>query len=125
VAKIVVGVDASPGALRALAWAADEARMRLASLQVVHAYQAQALAAPLYFPSQEALPGGALVELSADADLLVVGSRGRGGFTSLLLGSVSHAAVLHAPCPVVVIPPGAEDRKPVASPRMARSEARP
>ena len=78
-AKIVVGVDASPGALRALAWAADEARMRLASLQVVHAYQAQALAAPLYFPSQEALPGGAVAELSADADLLVVGSRGRAG----------------------------------------------
>ena len=33
-AKIVVGVDASPGALRALAWAADEARLRLASLQL-------------------------------------------------------------------------------------------
>jgi nucleotide-binding universal stress UspA family protein len=174
VAKIVVGVDASPGALRALTWAADEARLRLATLQVVHAYHAQALAAPLYFPSQEGLPssvvaaGGrppdeelaesfeqqaqfheavrrqaedllerllgevgeavegidvrrtvvedrnsaqALVELSADADLLVVGSRGRGGFSSLLLGSVSHAAVLHALCPVVVIPSSAEDRK--------------
>ena len=58
-ARIVVGVDASPGALRALAWAADEARLRLASLQVVHAYHAQALAAPLYFPSMEALPGRA------------------------------------------------------------------
>jgi nucleotide-binding universal stress UspA family protein len=181
VAKIVVGVDASPGAVRALAWAADEARLRLASLQVVHAYQEQALAAPLYFPSQEALPGWgvegdeappegemsevlaeqtqfreavhrqaeellegllrevgetvegidvqrsvvgdrnpaqALVELSADADMLVVGSRGRGGFTSLLLGSVSHAAVLHALCPVVVIPSGAEDRKAAASARV-------
>ena len=177
-AKIVVGVDASPGALRALTWAADEARLRLATLQVVHAYHAQALAAPLYFPSQEGLPGRAvatggrppaeepaasfeqqaqfheavrrqaedllerlldevgeavegidvqrtvvedrnpaqaLVELSADADLLVVGSRGRGGFSSLLLGSVSHAAVLHALGPVVVIPSSAEDRK-TASP---------
>ena len=180
-AKIVVGVDASPGALRALAWAADEARLRLATLQVVHAYHAQALAAPLYFPSQEGLPGRAvaagerppeeemaealeqraefqdavhrqaedlleglldelgetvegvdvqrsvvedrnpaeaLVELSADADMLVVGSRGRGGFTSLLLGSVSHAAVLHALCPVVVIPSGAEDRKAAAPARV-------
>jgi nucleotide-binding universal stress UspA family protein len=41
VAEIVVGVDASPGALRALAWAADEARLRLASLEVVHADHAR------------------------------------------------------------------------------------
>jgi nucleotide-binding universal stress UspA family protein len=176
-ARIVVGVDASPGALRALTWAADEARLRLATLEVVHAYHAHALAAPLYFPSQTALPGQAaaagprpteeelartaelqaefqqvvrgqadellerlldeaaeavkgvdvrptvvedrnpaeaLVELSHDADLLVVGARGRGGFTSLLLGSVSHAVVHHARCPVVVIPAGAGDRKPAA-----------
>jgi nucleotide-binding universal stress UspA family protein len=188
VAKIVVGVDASPGALRALAWAADEARLRLATLQVVHAYHGQALAAPLYFPSQEGLPGWAvaaggrppeeevvesleqrtefqetvhrqaedllegllhelgeavegvdvqrtvvedrnpaeaLVELSAHADMLVVGSRGRGGFTSLLLGSVSHAAVLHARCPVVVIPPGAEERKAAAPDRVAGAEVGP
>jgi nucleotide-binding universal stress UspA family protein len=173
-AKIVVGVDASPGALLALTWAANEARQRLATLEVVHAYHGQALAAPLYFPSTEALPtqategqrppeqelaetaeerakfqaavrrqaedlldgllrelretvegidvrrtvvedrhpAEALVELSEDADLLVVGSRGRGGFSTLLLGSVSHAVVLHARCPVVVIPSGIADRKP-------------
>ena len=178
-AKIVVGVDASPGALLALSWAADEARLRLATLEVVHAYHAQALAAPLYFPSTEAVPGQAtggqrppdeaqaetaeeraqfqaavrrqaedlldglllgelresledvdvqrtvledrhpaeaLVELSDDADLLVVGSRGRGGFSSLLLGSVSHAVVLHARCPVVVIPSRTAERKALVPP---------
>jgi nucleotide-binding universal stress UspA family protein len=62
VARIVVGVDASPGALRALSWAADEARLRAANLEVVHAYHAQALSAPLYFPSREALPGRAVAE---------------------------------------------------------------
>jgi len=166
VGRIVVGVDASPYAKRALAWAAAEARLRQAVLQVVHAYHAKNLAAPVYFGSQhtrdagvaatgapsppeltasvqrreafeEAVrsqadellenllgelgetvsgvevqptvvedrhPAEALVQLSVDADLLVVGSRGRGGFSELLLGSVSHAAVLHAVCPVVVVP---------------------
>jgi nucleotide-binding universal stress UspA family protein len=46
VGRIVVGVDASPGAKQALAWAAEEARLRRAVLQVVHAYQAKHLAAP-------------------------------------------------------------------------------
>lgn len=171
--RIVVGVDASPGARTALAWAAEEARLRRAVLQVVHAYHSRDLAAPFHFPSQEALPGTtvaaggepsrlemsatledraefeqafrsraeelleglvggleeavggvevrrtvvedrrpaeALVELSADADLLVVGTRGRGGFSELLLGSVSHAAVLHATCPVVVVPSDRDER---------------
>ncbi len=178
-ARVVVGVDASPGARRALAWAAAEARLRRAVLEVVHAYQARHLAAPFYFPSQHAVaptedvvrepaqlemaasmqdraefeevfrsraervldtllgevdeavgdlevrrtvvedrhPAEALVSLSADADLLVVGSRGLGGFTEMLLGSVSHAAVLHAVCPVVVVPSHGEERAPGRLPR--------
>jgi nucleotide-binding universal stress UspA family protein len=171
VGRIVVGVDASPNARRALVWAAAEARLRQAVLQVVHAYHSRNLAAPIYFGSQhtydasvgaaglpepelttsvrsreafeaavrgqadeliEALlgelgetlsgvevrqtvvedrhPAEALVQLSVDADLLVVGSRGHGGFSELLLGSVSHAAVLHAVCPVVVVPAARDER---------------
>lgn len=45
-----------------------------------------------------------LLRLAAHTQLLVVGARGRGGFTGLLLGSVSQQCILHAPCPVVVVP---------------------
>lgn len=50
-------------------------------------------------------PARALIDQGSFADLLVVGSRGRGGFRGLVLGSVSQRCVLHARCPVTVVRP--------------------
>jgi nucleotide-binding universal stress UspA family protein len=48
------------------------------------------------------------LDATHDANLLVIGSRGHGGFAGLLLGSASHHVVHRATCPVVVVPTGRE-----------------
>jgi nucleotide-binding universal stress UspA family protein len=139
VERIVVGVDGSENARRALQWAANEARIRHARLEVVHAWHvpytgvypaATALFEPgpfeeaakatiedaiagedlsgLAHPVERVISQGgaavAILDAAKGADLVVVGTRGRGGFAGLLLGSVSHQVVHHAECPVVVVP---------------------
>lgn len=71
------------------------------------------------------LPGPAaraLLEQAKDAELLVVGHRGRGGFRSAVLGSVGMHCVLHATCPVTVVRPPQE---PADAPRVEGAEPAP
>lgn len=129
---VLVGIDGSARGRRALTWALEEARMRGMRCVLLHAVDfglAGASAAldqlceagqaildrELAFARQSGVEvegrvetdsaGHALIEASRDADLLVVGNRGRGGFTGMLLGSVSTACVHHAHCPVLVVRP--------------------
>lgn len=137
--RIVVGVDGSAGSGHALGWALEEARLRGAAVDVVHAWHvpyvggAEMVAAMIDPVEMErgarqtveqmlstvkgldegitvnpilrqGSAGSVLVKEAEGADLLVVGSRGHGGFTGLLLGSVSQQVVHHAPCPVVIVP---------------------
>ena len=130
--RIVVGVDGSDASTRALEWAADEAMRAGATLEVHTAYgPGGVLTTPATTEramrrlvdqsvglvrqvtpevdvvgiTHEESPVNALIEASRGADLLVVGSRGRGGFTGLLLGSVSQQCAVHAHCPVVIVRP--------------------
>jgi len=140
--RIVVGIDGSETARRALRWAIEEARVRGASLEVVHSWHVpyvggypyagapfdqapfettarQTLDAAvdgedtsgLTEPAQRLLVMGsaaqAILESAKGADLIVMGSRGLGGFKGLLLGSASHQVAQHATCPVVIVPPEA------------------
>lgn len=139
--RIVVGVDGSEHSARAVRWAVEEARLRGAKLEIVHATPNPGTpAGPVVVPPPPAgelraagldvieesvsevdttpvavertadsgTPAGRLCRAARGADLLVVGSRGSGGFRGLRLGSVAQQVLSHAPCPVAVIVP--EDR---------------
>ena len=54
-------------------------------------------------------PVGELVNASKEADLIVLGSRGAGGFTRLMLGSTADQVARHAHCPVTIVPPEHRD----------------
>ena len=56
-------------------------------------------------------PAAALVNASRQARLLVIGSRGLGGFRGMLMGSVSSAAAHHSHCPIVIVPPPEHGRQ--------------
>lgn len=71
---------------------------------IVDAVDASGLAVPISKMVVEASPAQALLDRSEDADLLIVGSRGHGGFVGLLLGSVGNQVAAHATCPVVIVP---------------------
>lgn len=118
---IVVAVDGSEHADRALRWAAEQARLegrRLAVVAVGH--DAEDLRDTALVTAREGLapdevvgwaqtgdPRQVLIDVSEHAHLLVLGSRGRGTVRSMVLGSVSAAVSRHAACPVVVCrPPG-------------------
>lgn len=138
---IVVGVDGSPGADAALAFALQDAQRRGVNVRTVYSWHIPTLAlapapfgtvipapADLQEAATEALgailsgvsaPEGVeiipvvregpaasvLLDEAREAALLVVGSRGHGGFKGLLLGSVSQQCVSHSPVPVVVVQP--------------------
>jgi nucleotide-binding universal stress UspA family protein len=129
---IVVGVDGSRHSLEALTWAAEETKLRNATLRIVHGWSFHDLTVAVETSSdiniEEAarsvvdqaraavdravhveteisndMPAELLIRQSKGADLLVVGSRGNGGFKGLLVGSVSDQCLHHARCPVVVV----------------------
>jgi nucleotide-binding universal stress UspA family protein len=128
--RIVLGVDGSGGSQIAAAWCANLAKSEGAEVVAVHAVPypvpanerqeiedalARQWCAPLVDLGVdtrtlviEAQPAGALLTIAddCDADLVVVGRRGTGGFEELLLGSVPSQLALYANRPVLIIPEG-------------------
>ena len=132
--KIVVGVDGSESSRSAVRWAARQAKVTDASLEVVIAWEVppdygfdvssphdlkvgaesilQETVADVLGddpdvdvkPSVvEGHPVPVLLNAAKGASLLVVGSRGHGAFTGILLGSMSNHCVTHPTCPVTVV----------------------
>jgi nucleotide-binding universal stress UspA family protein len=131
---VAVAFDGSEGSLRALRWAAEEARVRGARLRVVRAWSYMDQPGTTFDPNYSDddarreiddaiaalgdaaagveiepvtvndLPRHGVLTGAGDADLLVVGSRGHGGVAGLMLGSVSQHVAHHARCPVVIVP---------------------
>lgn len=125
---VVLAVDGSPEGEKAVEFAFAEAALRGAEIVAVHAWLpdyappgtgvesaerllAQAVAGrreryPDVTVGQQVLSGETrevLIEASRNAQLIVVGARGHGGFSGMLLGSVSQALLHHAHCPVAVV----------------------
>ncbi|WP_439381065.1 universal stress protein [Amycolatopsis lexingtonensis] len=73
--------------------------------QQVSGWQAKYPDIAIEFDVTRGRPVRALLDRGEHAQLIVVGCRGRGGFTGMLLGSVSQALIAHAPCPVAVVRP--------------------
>lgn len=122
---VVVGVDGSASARTALCWATDQAITERRPLTLVCAESSvddgvgqsvleqarmEVSSQPAELEVHELLivadPREALLQLSRQAALVVVGSRGRGPVRRLLLGSVGVAVTRHASCPVIVVRPG-------------------
>ncbi|MET8778369.1 universal stress protein [Nocardia sp. NPDC004654] len=131
---VVVGVDGSPCSAHAVAMAFEEASQRGAEVIAVHAWseffryesraemqtEAEALLAenlagysdkypevPVIRIVTEDRPARRLLQAAADAQLIVLGSHGRGGFPGMSLGSVPNAVLHRAECPVIVVRPRA------------------